>query len=56
MLEDAQAAVLVTDAEILGRLPESWVQLVCLDRDREEIARQSKANLGVSIDGGTWPM
>src|SRR6267142_4929063 len=52
MLEDAQAAVLVTSEEWLERLEGSPGRRVCLDRDWEEIARQSKANLGVSIDGG----
>jgi amino acid adenylation domain-containing protein/non-ribosomal peptide synthase protein (TIGR01720 family) len=44
MLEDAQISVLVTQARLLGNLPAHWGQVVCLDSDWEEIARQSTEN------------
>jgi non-ribosomal peptide synthetase component F len=42
MLADAQVEVLLTQEQLLGRLPEHEAQVVCLDRDWEEIGQQSK--------------
>jgi non-ribosomal peptide synthetase component F len=39
MLEDSHAPVLVTQAALLGALPSSRAQSVCLDRDWQTIAR-----------------
>jgi amino acid adenylation domain-containing protein len=38
MLEDAAAAVVLTHSALLDRLPVTWAQTVCLDRESEEIA------------------
>ncbi|HEU0302377.1 MAG TPA: amino acid adenylation domain-containing protein [Longimicrobium sp.] len=40
MLEDADAAVLVTEASLLGRLPPCRLTALCLDRDADAIARE----------------
>jgi non-ribosomal peptide synthetase component F len=45
MLADAQVEVLLTQEQLLGRLPEHEARVVCLDRDWEEIGQQSKENL-----------
>jgi amino acid adenylation domain-containing protein len=43
MLEDARASILVTQAALLQQLPAHAAQVVRLDADHEEIARQSTA-------------
>ncbi len=48
MLEDARTAVLLTESEILGRLPSSSTSVVCLDREWESIATEADGTL----DGG----
>ena len=45
MLEDAQAAVVVTNQEGEDSLPSQWVQVVMVDTDQAMIAQQSTANL-----------
>ena len=50
MLEDAETTVLVTQHRLLERLP-SHEKVVCLDADRQAIARQSKANMAASVAG-----
>lgn len=40
MLEDSQAAVLVTQEHLLPELPEHGARVVCLDRDRAELDRR----------------
>jgi amino acid adenylation domain-containing protein len=45
MLEDSQIAVLLTRQQVPDRLPEHKMQTVCVDRDREKIARESESNL-----------
>jgi amino acid adenylation domain-containing protein len=45
MLEDAQASVLLTQAELLSALPEHPARKVCLDRDWHEIGLESETNL-----------
>lgn len=44
MLEDAQAAVLVTQQHLLARLPAHGPTVVCLDTDGAALAQQSEAN------------
>ena len=44
MLADAQAPVLLTQERLLEALPESEVQVVCLDRDWPEIAQAPAEN------------
>jgi amino acid adenylation domain-containing protein len=51
MLEDAQSPVLLTQEHLLGSLPATWAQVVCLDADREVIERESADNL----EGGAGP-
>src|SRR4028118_1305289 len=45
MLEDAQVAVLLTQARLVESLPKHQGRIVCLDTDWEIIERQSEANL-----------
>ncbi len=45
MLQDSQAAVLLTQEQLLTRLSASEVRRVCLNIDRELIAQQSEANI-----------
>jgi amino acid adenylation domain-containing protein len=51
MLEGVQAKVLVTEQALLDLLPDREVQIVCLDRDWEQIDREDEANPG----GETFP-
>ena len=44
MLHDAAVRVIVTRQSLLDRLPNHSAPRVCLDRDSEEIARQSMEN------------
>jgi amino acid adenylation domain-containing protein len=48
MLEDAQAVVVVTSEEEADSLPSQWAQMVMVDTDREEIEKESGANLSVA--------
>ena len=45
MLEDTRASVLLTQEQLLDRLPEYSARVVCLDRDWEEISKESYNNL-----------
>ncbi len=45
VLEDTDAALLVTQEDLLGELPEHEAQTVCLDRDRTRIDTRSSENL-----------
>src|SRR5205085_5624659 len=45
MLEDGQAAVLLSQSHLLARLPEQGQCVVCLDETRDELARESVENL-----------
>src|SRR5215211_4589897 len=45
MLEDTDAPVLITQGYLRERLPTFRGELVCLDEEREEIARRSAGNL-----------
>ena len=42
MLKDAQVPVLLTQQQLLEKLPEHQARLVCLDREWEAISRQSQ--------------
>ena len=44
MLDDSQVSVLLTQQQLLDRLPEHGVQIVCMEKDREQIAQESKSN------------
>src|SRR6185369_5087044 len=52
MLADAQVGVLLTQEQLLGRLPAPEAQVVCLDRDWSAIGQQSRANAEVVVDVG----
>ena len=45
MLNDAQPTLLLTHTKLLSQLPQTDVQTVCLDADRDLIARRSTDNL-----------
>jgi amino acid adenylation domain-containing protein len=47
MLEDTQAAVLITHSRLLDRLPAFGGRLVCVDRDAAEFEREPTNALGV---------
>ena len=51
MLEDSGAAVLVTQQNLTGRIPDHAVQTVYLDRDREVIAAERDSHLAVEVGG-----
>ncbi|WP_333448013.1 amino acid adenylation domain-containing protein, partial [Microcoleus sp. herbarium2] len=44
MLKDAEVSVLLTQQQLVEKLPEHQARLVCLDTEWETIARQSKEN------------
>src|SRR5947209_9059189 len=52
LLADTQMPVLLTQQQLLPRLPEYQGQLLCLDRDWETISGQSQANPLTGITGG----
>ncbi|MDZ7342104.1 MAG: non-ribosomal peptide synthase/polyketide synthase, partial [candidate division KSB1 bacterium] len=45
MLEDTQTPVLLTQAHMLDKLPQSQAQVLCLDSDWEKISQESTENL-----------
>ncbi|WP_322745353.1 non-ribosomal peptide synthetase [Nostoc sp. LEGE 12447] len=49
LLEDSQAPLLLTQQEILTKLPTYQGQAICLDTDWENIAQYSKDNLNTKI-------
>ena len=49
MIEDADAPVLVTQEHLTGLFPEYRSKVVCLDRDKSEISKQSKENPNQNI-------
>lgn len=51
MLHDAQLPVLLTQAETMNRLPEHHAQLICLDRDRQMLAREKTENPLSAVTG-----
>ena len=44
MLEDAQVPVLLTQAHLVGQLPEGSARVICLDRDWQAISAESVEN------------
>ncbi|HEX5890087.1 MAG TPA: amino acid adenylation domain-containing protein, partial [Pyrinomonadaceae bacterium] len=44
MLENARACAVLTEQDLLERLPEQCTRVICLDTDAEIIARESDAN------------
>ena len=46
MMSDADLAVVITDSDLLQRLPGGWLQPICVDDDREMIEQQSRRRLG----------
>ncbi|HEY8228433.1 MAG TPA: amino acid adenylation domain-containing protein, partial [Pyrinomonadaceae bacterium] len=52
MLEDAKARLLLTQERLLPQLPETAAEVVCLDRDWEEISKESEANAGAGVGPG----
>ncbi len=53
MLEDSAAAVLLTSAGLLGRLPAHGGATLCLDRDWPEVAREDAGPLPGGVDPGS---
>jgi amino acid adenylation domain-containing protein len=49
VLEDSRAAVLVTQSELVDRLPAPAARLVCLDRDAPELERESREAPAVAL-------
>jgi natural product biosynthesis luciferase-like monooxygenase protein/amino acid adenylation domain-containing protein/non-ribosomal peptide synthase protein (TIGR01720 family) len=49
MLADAQVSVLLTQQELVERLPELQVKIVCLDADWQTIDAESKDNLSCEV-------
>jgi amino acid adenylation domain-containing protein/thioester reductase-like protein len=45
MLEDSQLSILLTQQNLLSKLPEHQAHIVCLDSDKEAITQQSQENL-----------
>jgi amino acid adenylation domain-containing protein len=52
MLADSQVSVLLTQQKLLARLPNHQAEIICLDRDWEEISQEQNTNLtsGVKPD------
>ena len=48
MLEDAQAVAIVTGEEQANSLPSQWAQVVMVDSDREEIEKESGADISAA--------
>lgn len=51
MLQDSAVAVLVTESELLGQIPESAARVICLDRDEAQLKRQNSDSPGVIVSG-----
>jgi amino acid adenylation domain-containing protein/thioester reductase-like protein len=49
MIEDSQLPVLVTQTDLLSELPPHQAQVICLDRDWEQIATSSDENLDSKV-------
>jgi amino acid adenylation domain-containing protein len=49
MLADAQASLLITEASVRARLPESAARVICLDADAEQIAQKGTENPTVEV-------
>ena len=51
MLKDSEAAVLLTESSLLGRLPAERPMAICLDRERSMLARESRETPAVATTG-----
>ncbi len=52
LLEDSEAAVLLTQESLLDRLPVTWIPVICLDRESGEIALEpADAAMGGAFPG-----
>lgn len=49
MITDAQPRVVVTKSSLLQLLPQSMRHVVCVDRERDEIGRESAENFSVEV-------
>ena len=49
MLQDSQAPLLITEESLLAKLPKSVPRVICLDHDRETIARQPASLVAVKV-------
>jgi amino acid adenylation domain-containing protein/FkbM family methyltransferase len=49
IIEDAQAAVLITREKLRGKLPSVWSQVISIDQDWETITQEETNNLAVSV-------
>ncbi|MGM3305324.1 amino acid adenylation domain-containing protein [Anabaena sp. WFMT] len=49
VLSDSQLSVLLTQEKLLAQLPEHQAQIICLDRDWQDIETQSQDNFDVNI-------
>jgi amino acid adenylation domain-containing protein/non-ribosomal peptide synthase protein (TIGR01720 family) len=49
MVEDAALSVVLTRESLLSTLPECGAPVVCVDRDRDGIAREGGDNLGIPV-------
>ena len=50
MVKDVQAAVLLTQTELLKHLPQSGPRMICLDEEWERIEQESEKNLATNSD------
>ena len=51
MLDDSQAPILVTEERLLARLPQGAARVLCLDRDRQAIARYDETTPACAANG-----
>jgi amino acid adenylation domain-containing protein len=49
MVKDARPRVVVTESTFLQLLPQPMLQAVCVDRERDEISKESAGNLPVEV-------
>ncbi|MEW6737800.1 MAG: amino acid adenylation domain-containing protein, partial [Acidobacteriota bacterium] len=52
MLEDSQASVLLTTAELADELPVYWGQVICIDMQWQEITQQCDSNANNDVVAG----
>src|SRR5262249_58171107 len=50
MLTDARARVVLTELGLAGALPPDGARQICIDRDREEIERESRDNPRAAVE------
>jgi amino acid adenylation domain-containing protein len=49
MLSDSRAEIILSQQSLIGGLPETEAEVVCLDSDWRHIARESEVNLGIEV-------